>query len=110
MARPLRISFPGALYHVTSRGDNRGTIYWDDSDRRRWLEILGNVCERKNWVCHSYCQMTNHYHIVIETPEGNLSKCMRELNGVYAQWLNRRHSRVGHVFQGRFKALLCLGT
>jgi len=106
MARPLRVAFPGALYHVASRGDNRGTIYLDDGDRRRWLEILGRVCERRNWVCHSYCQMTNHYHIVIETPEGNLSKGMRQLNGVYAQWLNRRHGRVGHVFQGRFKSIL----
>ena len=106
MSRPLRLEFAGALYHVTSRGDGREDIYLSDEDRLAWLETLGQVCVRFNWVCHAYCQMTNHYHIVIETPDANLSKGMRQLNGVYTQWFNRKHGRAGHVFQGRFKAIL----
>lgn len=106
MARPLRLELAGALYHVTSRGDGREDIYRSDEDRVAWLETLGQVCERFNWVCHAYCQMSNHYHLVIETPEANLSKGMRHLNGVYTQRFNRSHQRVGHVFQGRFKAIL----
>ena len=106
MTRPVRIEFEGALYHVTSRGDRREDIYEDDSDRLQFLEILGEVVETFNWVCHAYCQMGNHYHLVVETPEGNLSKGMRQLNGVYTQTLNRRHGRVGHLFQGRYKAIL----
>jgi putative transposase len=106
MARPLRLEFTGALYHVTSRGDGREDIYPSDADRLAWLETLGQVCARFNWVCHAYCQMTDHYHIVIETPDANLSKGMRQLNGVYTQFFNRTHQRAGHVFQGRFKAIL----
>ena len=106
MARPLRLEFAGALYHVTARGDGREDIYLSDDDRNGWLEILGDVCQRFNWVCHAYCQMTNHYHLIIQTPDANLSKGMRQLNGVYTQRFNRRHERVGHVFQGRFKAIL----
>ena len=82
MARPLRIEYPGAIYHVTSRGDRREDIYLDDEDRWQWLEIFGVVCERFNWRCHAWCLMSNHYHIVIETVDGNLSKGMRQLNGV----------------------------
>lgn len=106
MARPLRIEFAGALYHVTSRGDRREDIYLDDEDREVWLEVLGGVCSRYNWVCHAYSLMGNHYHILIETPESNLSLGMRQLNGVYTQQFNKRHNRVGHVFQGRFKGIL----
>lgn len=106
MARPLRLEFPNALYHVTSRGDGREDIYLSDGDRETWIAILGEVCTRFNWVCHAYCQMTNHYHLLIETPDANLSKGMRQLNGVYTQYMNRMHQRVGHVFQGRFKAIL----
>lgn len=106
MARPLRIEFTGALYHVTSRGDRREAIYEDDADRTRFLEVLGQVAADFNWVVHAYCLMTNHYHLVVETPDGNLSKGMRQLNGVYTQYSNRRHRRVGHLFQGRFKAIL----
>jgi REP element-mobilizing transposase RayT len=106
MARPLRIEFPGGLYHVTSRGDRREAIYEDDDDRARFLEVLGDVAEGANWLCHAYCLMTNHYHLGIETPDGNLSKGMRQLNGVYTQYSNRRHGRVGHLFQGRYKAIL----
>ena len=77
MTRPVRIEFEDALYHVTSRGDRREAIYEDDSDRIEFLEILGEVIQTANWVCHAYCLMSNHYHLVIETPEGNLSKGMR---------------------------------
>jgi putative transposase len=106
MARPLRIELSGGVYHVTSRGDGREDIYLSEADREIWLEVFGEVCERFNWVCHAWCQMTNHYHILIETPEANLVKGMRHLNGVYTQRFNRIHSRVGHVFQGRYKAIL----
>lgn len=106
MARPVRIEFPGALYHVTSRGDRREAIYEDDADRERFLEILGKVIKGWNWNCYAYCLMTNHYHLVIETPDGNLSKGMRQLNGVFTQASNRRHRRSGHLFQGRYKAIL----
>jgi len=83
MARPLRIEFPGAVYHVTSRGNARADIFEDDNDRGLFLKILGQVVTRFNWLCHSYCLMGNHYHLLIETPEGNLSAGMRQLNGVY---------------------------
>ena len=106
MARPLRIEFAGALYHVTSRGDGREDIYLDDEDRENYLEVLCEVCERFNWSIHSYCLMTNHYHLLVETPDANLSKGMRHLNGVYTQRFNRKHNRVGHVFQGRYKAII----
>ncbi len=106
MARPLRLELAGGVYHVTSRGDRQEDIYLDDEDREAWLALLGRVCERFNWRCYAYCLMDNHYHIVIETVDGNLSKGMRQLNGVYTQHVNRRHARVGHVFQGRYKAIL----
>ena len=106
MARPLRIELSGGLYHVTSRGDRREDIYLDDVDRSNWVTLFGHVCKRFNWVCHAYCLMDNHYHIVVETAEANLSKGMRQLNGVYTQNFNRRHNRVGHVYQGRYKAIL----
>ena len=106
MARPLRLELAGGLYHVTSRGDRREDIYEDDDDRNKWLATLGSVCSRFNWRCHAYCLMDNHYHIVIETAEANLSKGMRQLNGVYTQYFNRRHDRAGHVFQGRYQGIL----
>jgi REP-associated tyrosine transposase len=106
MARPLRIEFPGALYHLTSRGDRREDIFVDDDDRKRFLEILGAVCGRFDWTVHAWCLMTNHYHLVAETAAANLSRGMRQLNGVYTQAFNRHHARVGHVFQGRYKAIL----
>jgi putative transposase len=106
MARPLRLEFPGAIYHITSRGDRQEAIYEDDIDRQQWLDILSRVCERYNWRVHAYCLMDNHYHIVLETADGNLSKGMRQLNGVYTQYFNRQHNRVGHVYQGRYKAIL----
>lgn len=106
MSRPLRIELAGGLYHVTSRGDRREDIYQDDADREVWLRLLAQCCERFNWAIHAWCQMSNHYHLIIETPEGNLSAGMRQLNGVYTQLVNRRHGRVGHVFQGRYKGIL----
>ena len=106
MARPLRLEFAGALYHITSRGDRREDIFECDSDRDAFLSILDKVCSTYNWVCHAYCLMSNHYHLLIETPDANLSKGMRQLNGIYTQSFNRTHDRVGHVFQGRYKAIL----
>lgn len=106
MVRPLRVEYEDAVYHVTSRGNARAAIFLDDVDRGRFLEILGDVVARYGWICHAYCLMTNHYHLLIETPEANLSRGMHLLNGVYTQWFNRRHRRVGHLFQGRFKAIL----
>jgi len=102
----LRIEFPGALYHVTSRGNARAAIFLGDSDRWLFLDVLGEVVERYRWRCHAYCLMDNHYHLVLDTPEANLSVGMRQLNGLYTQRFNRRHGRVGHVFQGRFKGIL----
>jgi len=106
MARPLRIEYPGAVYHITSRGNARQEIFLDEEDRGDFLLILRSVIRRFHWLCHAYCLMDNHYHLLIETPEGNLSQGMRQLNGVYTQAFNRRHGRVGHLFQGRFRALL----
>ena len=106
MARPLRIEFPGALYHVTTSGNARADIFLEDRDRHDFLDVLGSVVRHHRWLCRSYCLMTNHYHLLIETPEPNLSRGMRQLNGLYTQRFNRRHGRVGHVFQGRFKGIL----
>ena len=106
MTRPLRIEFPGAIYHVTSRGNGRRKIFLDDEDREAFLTTLAWVVERFGWICHAYCLMDNHFHLLLETPNANLSRGMRQLNGVYTQGFNRRHRKVGHVFQGRFKAIL----
>jgi len=106
MARPLRLEFPDAVYHVTSRGNARQAIFLDQDDRESFLGVLSSVVARFNWLCHAYCIMENHYHLLVETREGNLSWGMRQLNGVYTQVFNRRHRRVGHLFQGRYKAIL----
>jgi len=106
MARPLRLELAGGLYHVTSRGDRREAIFLNDADRLVWLEVFAQTCKRFNWICHAWCLMDNHYHIVVETIEGNLAQGMRHLNGVYTQTFNRTHKRVGHVFQGRYKAII----
>ena len=106
MARPLRIEYPGALYHVTARGNARQNIFLDDTDRQRFLGVLGQVVARFHLLLHAYCLMDNHFHLMVETPEANLSKAMRQLNGVYTQAFNRHHGRVGHVLQGRFKAIV----
>ena len=88
MARPLRLEYEGALYHITSRGNAREDVFLNDSDRARFLEILGGVVARYGWICHAYCLMSNHYHLLIETPRANLSRGMQLLNGVYTQWFN----------------------
>jgi len=106
MARPLRIEFPGALYHVTSRGNGRQKIFLDDHDNRKFLELLGKTVQRFNWICHSFCLMVNHYHLMIETPDANLSSGMHHLNATFGQAHNKTHDTVGHLFQGRFKAIV----
>jgi REP element-mobilizing transposase RayT len=106
MARPLRIEFPGAIYHLTARGNALADIYSDDSDRQRFLSLLRLTVNRYGWHCHAYCLMDNHYHLLVETGVPTLSRGMKFLNGTYTQYFNRRHHRVGHVFQGRFKAIL----
>jgi REP element-mobilizing transposase RayT len=106
MSRPLRIEYPGAVYHVTARGDARRKIFCDDKDRLLFLGVLASIVSRFHWLCHAYCLMNNHYHLIVETPEGNLSRGMRHLNGVYTQRFNRRHRKPGHVFQGRYKAIV----
>jgi REP element-mobilizing transposase RayT len=106
MSRPLRVEFPGAVYHLTSRGNARQKIFWNDDDRKLFLSTLAQVVKRFGWLCHAYCLMNNHCHLLVETPRANLSLGMRQLNGVYTQAFNRRHKRVGHLFQGRFKAIL----
>ncbi len=106
MARPLRIEYPGALYHVTSRGNARGHIYRDEQDRENFLQILSTIVKRYHWLVHAYCLMDNHYHLLVETPDANLSKGMRQLNGIYTQIYNRKYHQPGHLFQGRYKAIL----
>jgi len=97
MARPLRIEYPGAIYHITSRGNDRSDVFLSDIDRGNFLEVLKHVVERFGWLCHAYCLMTNHYHLMIETPKGNLSQGMRQLNGVYTQRFNREHNCRGQA-------------
>lgn len=106
MARPLRLQFEGAFYHVTSRGNSRQAIYFARNDYLRFMDIIADVCQRHRWRIHAYCLMTNHYHLLVETPESNLSAGMQQLNGVYTQFINRKYQRCGHVFQGRFKSIL----
>ncbi len=106
MARSLRIQYAGALYHIISRGNGQAPIFADDTDKEAFLDLLTRVNKKYNLICHAYCLMNNHYHLVIETPDGNLSAAMRQLNGVYTGTFNRRHQRSGHVFQGRYKAIL----
>jgi putative transposase len=106
MARPLRLEFAGALYHLTARGNARADIYLDDQDRRLFLDLLGKEVAQQGWRCYAYCLMDNHYHLLIETPQPNLVAGMRRLNGVYTQAFNRRHQHVGHVFQGRYKSIV----
>ena len=110
MARPLRIEFEGALYHVTARGNERKPIVRDDGDRRTWLATLAKTVSRFGWLLHAWCLMDNHHHLVVETPNANLARGMRQLNGVYAQRLNDRYGRSGHLFGGRYKALLVQGN
>lgn len=106
MPRRPRIQFPGAIYHVMSRGNRKNEIFDDDDDRRRFLTVLSQAVHRYMVKCLDFCLMSNHYHLVLETPRGNLSQAMRHINGVYAQASNRRHHRTGHVFEGRFRSIV----
>ena len=106
MASPLRIEYPGAVYHVTVRGNARADIFLGDDDRRRFLALLAETAGRRGWTCHAYCLMDNHYHLLLETTAADLGRGMRQVNGVYTQRFNRTHSRTWHVFQGRYKAIL----
>jgi putative transposase len=106
MARPLRLEFPDALYHVTSRGNEQRAIFRDDVDRTMFLTLLGDAVKHFGWSVTAWVLMTNHFHLVIQTPVANLSRGMHWLNGTYAGWFNRRHKRSGHLFQGRFHGIL----
>jgi putative transposase len=106
MSRPLRLEYAGAFWHVTARGNERREIFRDDDDRLEFLRVLGRAVTLFRWRLHAYVLMGNHYHLLVETPEPTLSCGMRQLNGLYTQGFNRRHRRVGHLFQGRFKAIL----
>ena len=106
MARPLRIEYEDALHHVISRGDNRRRIVWDDADRMKRLAWLERVVGEFGWVLHSFCLMTNHEHLFVQTPHANLGPGMKLLNAAYTQYINKRHRRCGHLFQGRYKAHL----
>ena len=106
MARPLRLEFAGALYHLTARGNAQQPIFLDDTDRQHFVRLLSREIQQQHWRCYGYCLVGNHYHLMIETPEPNLSRGLKRLHGTYTQWFNRRHQRVGHLLQGRFKSLL----
>ena len=106
MARPLRITYPGAFYHVTSRGNEQKDVFKSQRDREKFLEYLASATERYGAVIHAYCLLSNHYHLLLETPEGNLSQIMRHINGAYTTYFNVKRKRAGHLFQGRFKAIL----
>jgi REP element-mobilizing transposase RayT len=109
MSRPLRLQVPGGTYHVTARGNDRRPVFEDDDDCASFLIVLASTVARYRVLCHAYCLMGNHYHLLVQTPEANLSVAMRQLNGVYTQRFNRRHERCGHVLQGRFGAQLVAG-
>ncbi|HLD21042.1 MAG TPA: transposase [Patescibacteria group bacterium] len=106
MARPLRVTYPGALYHIIVRGNAKQDIFLDDKDRRKFLSWLANAVKTHNLVVYAYCLMSNHFHLLVETPDANISGAMRDLNGNYSQWFNFRHGRVGHLVQDRFKAFV----
>ena len=110
MPRKLRIEYPGAMYHVMSRGDRREKIFLDDVDRQDFLKTLAEACQKTNWQVHAYCLMPNHYHLVLETPEPNLVAGMAWLQSTYTIRLNHRHQLFGHVLSGRYKAQLVEGS
>lgn len=106
MARPLRVSYPGAFYHITARGNEKRKIFINDSDREKFLSYLGSATERYDAAIHVYCLMENHYHLLLETPSGNLAAIMRHINGAYTTYFNIKRDRSGHLLQGRYKAIL----
>jgi putative transposase len=110
MPRKLRVQYPGAIYHVMNRGDRREPIFEDNQDRRRFLETLGQTCEKTGWQVHAFCLMSNHFHLVVETPQPNLVAGMKWFLGTYTSRYNRRHQEFGHLFSGRYKALIVDGS
>src|SRR5438093_1385715 len=110
MARKLRVQYPDAIYHVMNRGDRREPIFKDDADRHRWVETLGECCEKTDWQVHAYCLMSNHFHLVLETPKANLVAGMKWFLGTYTSRFNRRHKLFGHLFSGRYKSLIVDGS
>jgi REP element-mobilizing transposase RayT len=106
MARQLRIQYPGAIYHVMNRGDRREAIFQDEPDYERFLQTLAEACGKAKWQVHAYCLMPNHFHLVVETPQPTLVAGMKWLLGTYTGRFNRRHREFGHLFSGRYKALL----
>ncbi len=104
MVRPLRVEYPSALYHVMSRGNASQDIFIDDLDRKNFLFVLAEAIKTHNLICHAYCLMDNHYHLSLETPEGNLSRAMQDINAIYTQKFNQKYQRAGHVLQGRYQA------
>ena len=105
MPRPLRIQYEGARYHVLSRGDRREAIFGDDKDRELFLSTLGQACRKTGWQVHAYCLMSNHFHLVVETPQANLVVGMKWFLGTSTSRFNRRHRLFGHLFSGRYKSL-----
>ena len=110
MPRKLRLEYEGAIYHVMNRGDRREDIFLDDRDREGFLKALGETCRKTDWQVHAYCLMGNHFHLVVETPQGNLSAGMQWFLGTYTSRFNRRHKLFGHLFSGRYKALIVDGS
>src|SRR3954463_13545820 len=110
MARRLRVQYPGAIYHILSRGDRREPIFHQDEDRRRFIATLARACEKTGWQVHAYCLMPNHFHLVVETPQANLVAGMKWFLGVYTSRFNRRHKLFGHLFSGRYKSLIEKGS
>ncbi len=108
--RQLRIQYPGAMYHVMSRGNRRQEIFLDDVDRQDFLKTLAEACQKTGWQVHAYCMMSNHYHVVLETPDANLVAGMAWLQGTYTIRLNHRHKLIGHVLSGRYKAQVVEGS
>src|SRR6266567_6545924 len=109
MARPLRIQYPGAVYHVMARGNHGQEIFQDERDRECFVQTLGEACEKSGWKIHAYVLMGNHYHLLVETPESNLVSGMKWVQGAYTQRYNSRHRLGGHLFQGRYKAVIVDG-
>src|SRR5882762_9212306 len=110
MARQLRLEYEGAIYHLLSRGDRREDIFRDAGDRNCFLTTLGAACVKTQWQVHAYCLMSNHFHLVVETPRPNLVTGMKWLLGTYTSRFNRRHEEFGHLFSGRYKALIVDGS
>jgi len=110
MPRKLRLEYEGAIYHVMNRGDRRESIFLGEEDRQLFVETLGEACQKTGWQVHAYCLMGNHFHLVVETPRGNLVAGMRWFLGTYTARFNRRHKLFGHLFSGRYKSLVVDGS